>query len=236
MSSLLWLWSKISLYLLLCLAAFHCAAAQSVNERLTTQIAALVDTYNDEAREAKVTHSVKILTPDRQISETCADPELFLPGNNSRLTGNKSVLVQCGSLRKFIQISIHASGSWWVALHPIQSGQVILSDDIQRRSGPLDHLPGELLFNASNIIGQTATRYINKGQPLTKNLLRKGWAIVAGHNAEIFAAGTGFQIRTKGKALNSAAAGQLVRISLRGGQIITGMTTVDGKVKINLKE
>jgi flagella basal body P-ring formation protein FlgA len=66
--------------------------------------------------------------------------------------------------------------------------------------------------------------------------LRKGWAVVSGQEVDILATGKGFQIRSKGKALGSAAAGQPLRIATRSGQIMTGEVDPQGYVKINLKE
>lgn len=226
----------ISLNILFCGTVFNAVAAQSANETLESQITAVVNAHNERPSDAAISRTIKILTPAEQLSGLCPNPELSLAGNNLRLTGNKSVVAQCGNKRKFIQITVQAQGTWWTTIRPIRPGTVIQAEDIQPRTGSLERLPAGLIFSQDNIIGQTTTRSINLGQPVVESQLRKGWAVVSGQEVDILATGEGFQIRVKGKALDSAAAGQPVRISTRSGQIVTGLVAPNGKVNINLKE
>lgn len=222
--------------LIFCLTAFDAVASPVSAETLKTQITTLVNAHGERPSDITIVRTVKILTPAEQLTTLCATPELSVAGNNRRLTGNKSIIAQCGSKRKFIQISVQAQGTWWTAQHGIKPGSVIGAEDLAPRTGSLERLPAGLIFDRDNIVGQTATRTINKGQPVVENQLRKGWAVVSGQEVDVLATGEGFQIRTKAKALDSAAAGQPVRISTRSGQIATGLVTPDGKVNINLKE
>lgn len=224
------------LSLIFYLSAFDAIAATPSVETLKTHITALVNSHNERPSDSAITRTIKILTPAEQLSSLCATPELSVAGNNRRLTGNKSIIAQCGNKRKFIQISVQAQGTWWTARHGIKPGSVIDANDIEPRSGSLDRLPAGLIFDRESIVGQTATRTINKGQPVVENQLRKGWSVVSGQEVDVLATGEGFQIRIKAKALDSAAAGQPVRLSTRSGQIVTGTVTPDGKVHINLKE
>lgn len=227
---------KISLNILFCGMAFNAVAAQSAHESLESQITAVVNAHNETPADAAISRTITILTPAEQLNGLCPNPELSIAGNNLRLTGNKSVIAQCGSKRKFIQITVQAQGTWWTAVRSIRPGTVIQAEDIQPRTGSLERLPAGLIFTQENIIGQTTTRSINKGQPVVEGLLRKGWAVISGQEVDILATGEGFQIRVKGKALDSAATGQPVRISTRSGQIVTGLVAPNGKVNINLKE
>ncbi len=226
----------LPLNIISCFTVFSVAAAQSTNEPLNRQITALVNAHNESPSDAAISRSIKILTPAEQLTTLCADPELSIAGNNQRLTGNKSVIAQCGNKRKFIQITVQAQGTWWTAARALKPGTVIRTEDITPHTGSLERLPAGLIFSQENIVGQTATRSINKGQPVVESQLRKGWAVVSGQEVDILAAGEGFQIRIKGKALDSAAPGQSARISTKSGQIVTGTVAPDGKVHINLKE
>lgn len=211
-------------------------AASSDISPLHSQITALINMPHGNGAEIPVVRTIKILTPAAQLSALCAEPELSIAGNNTRLTGNKSVVAQCGTRRKFIQISVHAQGTWWTAKHTLKPGSVITADDLLARTGSLERLPAGLIFDRQQIIGKTTTRSVSRGQPLAENQLRKGWAVVSGQEVDILATGKGFQIRSKGKALGSAAAGQPLRIATRSGQIMTGVVDPQGYVKINLKE
>lgn len=226
----------ISLNISFFFAAFNVVAAQLTDEQLKNQITALINGHHERPTDAAIVRTITLLTPAEQLNTLCADPELSIAGNNLRLTGNKSVIAQCGNKRKFIQISVQAQGTWWTAVRAIKPGTVVRPEDIAPRTGSLDRLPAGLIFSQDSIVGQTATRSINKGQPVVENQLRKGWTVVSGQEIDILASGEGFQIRVKGKALDSAAAGQPVRIATKSGQIVTGTVAPDGKVNINLKE
>lgn len=203
---------------------------------LIAQITALVNSQGGIATDAAVTRTIKILTPPEQLALLCSAPELSFAGNNSRLTGNKSVIAQCGSQRKFIQISVQAQGTWWAARKTIKPGSEIQAENIVSRTGSLDRLPAGLVFNKESIIGLTAARTITRGQPIVQTQLRRRWAIVSGQEVEITVTGPGFRIRAKGKALDNAAVGKPVRIAMRSGQIMPGVASSEGKVDINLKE
>lgn len=227
---------RIALTIIFCCTTFNAIAAPSANASLESRITAMVNANNESPTDAAISRTIKILTPAEQLSGLCPDPELSIAGNNRRLTGNKTVIAQCGTKRKFIQITVQARGTWWTAVRPIRPGTVIQAEDIQSHTGSMERLPTGVIFTQNNIIGQTTTRSINRGQPMVEGLLRKGWAVVSGQEVDILATGEGFQIRIKGKALDSAAAGQPVRITTRSGQIVTGLVAPNGKVNINLKE
>lgn len=203
---------------------------------LTLQITQLINQQQHIPPNADVTQRVIILTPPTQLSGLCAKPQLSLSGSATRLTGNRTVLAQCGQQRKFIQVSIDAQGSWFVSRRVIPAGTIVQPSDIEIKKGSFKHLPAGVLLSTEQIVGQTATRVISPGQPLIQGQLRKQWRITRGQQVDINASGSGFLIRTTGVAQNNAATGERLRIKTRSGQIISGLVTADGKVKINLDE
>ncbi|WP_230678369.1 MULTISPECIES: flagellar basal body P-ring formation chaperone FlgA [Yersinia] len=203
---------------------------------MTAKITALVSSQNGIPADTSVLQTIKILTPPEQLDSLCPNPELSLAGNNTRLTGKRSVIAQCGNKRKFVQISVQAQGTWWSARHAIKPGVVIQSEDIESRTGSLERLPAGLIFNKEHIIGQTTTRSISPGNPVLQNQLRARWAIMSGQAVEVIATGPGFRIRAKGKALDNAALGESLRITMRSGKIMTGVVSSEGKVDMNLEE
>ncbi|CNI15310.1 flagellar basal body P-ring formation protein FlgA [Yersinia sp. 2105 StPb PI] len=218
------------------LCCFKVLAASAENESLTAKITALVSSQNGIPADTSVLQTIKILTPPEQLDSLCPNPELSLAGNNTRLTGKRSVIAQCGNKRKFVQISVQAQGTWWSARHAIKPGVVIQSEDIESRTGSLERLPAGLIFNKEHIIGQTTTRSISPGNPVLQNQLRARWAIMSGQAVEVIATGPGFRIRAKGKALDNAALGESLRITMRSGKIMTGVVSSEGKVDMNLEE
>lgn len=212
------------------------AESPSLNDSLTAKIATLVNSQSRIPSDAKVTQTIKILTPPEQLTTLCSNPELSLAGNNTRLTGKKSVVAQCGNKRKFIQISVQAQGTWWVARHQLKPGSVVQAEDIESRTGSLEHLPAGLVFNKEGIVGQTTTRSIVQGKPVVQNQLRARWVINSGQTVDVIATGPGFRIRAKGKALDNAALDESIRITMSSGRVMSGVVSSEGKVDINLEE
>ena len=203
---------------------------------LSRQISRLITVNSAFPPEAEVVQSVSILTPPAQLTSLCAAPQLTIVGSNRRLTGTKSIAAQCGERRKFIQVSVSAEGKWWSAARTIKSGKVISDDDIVQHSGSLARLPVDGVLLKSAIIGQTATRAINKGQSIAQSQLRHSWLALAGQQVEILAQGNGFQVRSRGKALNNAAANGPLKVSMGNGKIFSGVLSANGLVTINLQE
>ncbi|WP_435927749.1 flagellar basal body P-ring formation chaperone FlgA [Dryocola sp. BD613] len=215
---------------LLCfIAPFQVQAEQT---SLESQIAALLN----NGQNAAITRSVRILTPPQQLAGLCAAPQLSVSGNDSRITGNRSVIAQCGQQKKFIQVNIQAEGSWWTASRAIKAGSLIQAGDITAQSGTMARLPPGVLLRKDEIVGQVTTRAINTGQPIVASHLRKRWKVSAGQEVDVFAAGEGFQIRTRGKALDNAALDETLRVKTASGQIVSGKVTSAGKVHIFIKE
>lgn len=206
--------------------------AQEPQDTLTRQISALLNNNP----QSPVTSVVTILTPEKQLAELCESPQLSLAGSNMRISGNRSVIAQCGNLRKFIQIKIQANGRWWTASHALKAGSAITQADITAQSGSMDKLPGGVILREDGLVGQITTRAINVGQPFVDSHIRKRWAVIAGQEVDVLAIGDGFQIRTRGKAINNAALDETVRLKTNSGQIINGKVTSEGNVGISLKE
>ncbi len=217
-------------YSLLCFMAP--LQAQAEKTALENHIAAL---FNNE-QNGPITRRVTILTSPNKLAELCATPRLSISGNDSRLSGNRSVIAQCGKQKKFIQVNIQAEGTWWTASRGLKPGTPIEADDITAQSGTMARLPSGVLLRKDDIVGQITTRAINAGQPIVENHLRKRWKVTAGQEVDLLAAGAGFQIRTRGKALDNAALNETLRVRTASGQLVTGKVTAEGKVDIFIKE
>jgi len=69
--------------------------------------------------------SVELLTPTGQLSKICQHPEWAFIGEMTRLAGPHTLSATCGKKRYFIGVNFSVSGTYWIARHPLRSGQVI---------------------------------------------------------------------------------------------------------------
>ncbi|MNF10643.1 Flagella basal body P-ring formation protein FlgA precursor [compost metagenome] len=58
--------------------------------------------------------------------------------------------------------------------------------------------------------------------------------IKAGQPVQVMAQGNGFNISGSGKAMNNAAAEDSVRVRMASGQIISGIASDDGSIRVTL--
>ncbi|MDR7343749.1 flagella basal body P-ring formation protein FlgA [Pantoea alhagi] len=206
--------------------------AQADNTMLTGKINALLNGADENITD-NIKRHVILLTPEDKLASLCTDPQLSMSGN-PRLSGNRTVVAQCGNKKHFLQVRIEAQGSWWVAARELKTGSVLSPNDVVQRSGSLANLPSGVVMNPNDFRGAVLTRPLRTGQPLTQNQLRKKWRINRGEEIDIIAHGSGFHIRSRGKALDNAAINDAIRVRMKSGQLVTGSVNSDGSVRINL--
>lgn len=202
---------------------------QTAKQRLLLKLDALIQ---QPESNGEVVRTVALLATPAQLATVCENPDLSLVGRDSRLTGKRTVLAQCGARRHFLPIRISAQGTWWVASQSLPGGAIVQRSDIEPVTGSLDNQPGGLIFNADQIIGQRLTRAIDAGKPLLENQLRQQWRLRAGQTVDLVTAGSGFRIRSQGKALNNAAVDDVLKVKTAGGRTVSGKVAADGQVMI----
>ncbi|EPA1253448.1 flagellar basal body P-ring formation chaperone FlgA [Enterobacter bugandensis] len=210
-------------------AAASVPSDQTAKQRLMLKLDALIP---QPEVGSDIVRTVTLLAAPAQLAAVCDNPELSLVGSNSRLTGKRTVLAQCGARRHFLPVRISAQGTWWVASQSLPGGAIVQRSDIEPVTGSLDHQPGGLIFNADEIIGQRLTRTIDAGKPLLENQLRQQWRLRAGQTVDLVTTGSGFRIRSQGKALNNAAVDDLLKVKTAGGRTVSGKVGADGQVMI----
>ncbi|CAH5651399.1 flagellar basal body P-ring formation chaperone FlgA [Enterobacter cloacae] len=210
-------------------AAASVPSEQTAKQRLMLKLDTLI---KQPEHGSEIVRTVTLLATPAQLAAVCENPTLSLVGRDSRLTGKRTVLAQCGARRHFLPVRISAQGTWWVASQSLPGGAIVQRSDIEPVTGSLDHQPGGLIFNADEIIGQRLTRAVDAGKPLLENQLRQQWRLRAGQTVDLVTTGAGFRIRSQGKALNNAAVDDVLKVKTVGGRTVSGKVGADGQVMI----
>ncbi|WP_368528569.1 flagellar basal body P-ring formation chaperone FlgA [Enterobacter cloacae] len=210
-------------------AAASVPSTPTAKQRLMMKLDALIQQPEDGN---DIVRTASLLATPAQLAAVCDNPELSLVGRDSRLTGKRTVLAQCGARRHFLPVRISAQGTWWIASQSLPGGAIVQRSDIEPVTGMLDNQPGGLIFNADEIIGQRLTRAITAGKPLLENQLRQQWRLRAGQTVDLVTTGAGFRIRSQGKALNNAAVDDVLKVKTAGGRTVSGKVDADGQVMI----
>lgn len=121
-------------------AAASVPSDQTAKQRLMLKLDALIP---QPEVGSDIVRTVTLLAAPAQLAAVCDNPELSLVGSNSRLTGKRTVLAQCGARRHFLPVRISAQGTWWVASQSLPGGAIVQRSDIEPVTGSLDHQPGD---------------------------------------------------------------------------------------------
>ncbi|QWD97865.1 flagellar basal body P-ring formation protein FlgA [Polynucleobacter sp. MG-5-Ahmo-C2] len=164
----------------------------------------------------------------------CPSPEAFFPPN-SAAWGRTTVGVRCGQPKPwtvYIQANVSIIANYVVAGNPIGQGQTISANDLQLQKGDLTILPNGIFTEFNGVIGQTARMSLVAGTVLKKEMLKMPILIQKGQSVRVSSSGKGFAISTDGQALNEAAEGELVKVKVINGSVVTGVVKKDGQVEV----
>jgi len=160
----------------------------------------------------------------------CRDFEFSLAAG-ARLGTAGSVKAQCNAPVRwslYIAFQINLSGPALVARRDLPARGILGAADVEARNIDYEQPPGAYLNDIRAVVGARSDRWIAAGQPLLAEGLSRPPAINAGQRVRIVVRGAGFSISQEGKALNSAAAGEPVRVRIDAGRIVQGIAQDDG--------
>jgi flagella basal body P-ring formation protein FlgA len=176
---------------------------------------------------------VQVGEPDPRLNlAACRQYEPFIP-TGARLWGRVSLGVRCvdgAQWTAYVPVQVKVYGPGLVATRPIARGQPLTIEDFrQERVEWTQWAPGMLAVAPDQADGRVATRGIQPGEALRRDMLRTQPVFVAGEPIRIVYAGPGFTVNTEGKALTLGNDGQAAQAALGGGRVVTGVAR-PGKV------
>ena len=163
----------------------------------------------------------------------CEQPALSVM-SSSKLWGNQTVLAQCGTGKRYIQVMVEATGSYVVAAQSIPRGSVLEQSSVALKRGRLDQLPPRTMLDINQAQDAVMLRDVAPGQPIQLSMIRQSWRVKAGQKVQVIASGEGFSVNGEGQALNNAAVAQNARVRMPSGQVVSGQVDSDGNILINL--
>jgi flagella basal body P-ring formation protein FlgA len=190
------------------------------------------------ATDAALTARIEIGPVDNRLRlPRCEQPPVpFLPPG-ARLHGNGSLGLRCDDANQawtlYLTYKIGLQGPALVARAPLGARQPLKAGDVELRSIAYERPPGEYLRDTTLLVGALTARPLPAGQPITVDGLLRSPTVRAGQRVKVWLAGAGFLVSQEGTALNTAAAGELVRVRTDAGKILQGRAGADGRVRID---
>jgi flagella basal body P-ring formation protein FlgA len=221
---------------LLTISALFLATASAIAQQPPAPVEAAARTFIEEKTQGlpgEISIEISPLDPGNRLPP-CSTPTAFLP-NSARAWGAFSVGVRCESPVSwtiYLQARVTVINDYLVAAQPLPAGKIIDPSDLEHRRGDITALPDNVLTDASQATGRPTRQALAKGTPLQPRMLRTPAAVSQGSNVTVFSQGKAFRVSNTGRALNSAAPGETVRVRLPNNQVVTGTALHDGSIEI----
>lgn len=167
----------------------------------------------------------------------CAQVEPYLPPG-TRLWGKTRVGLRCidGASRwnVFLPVHVQAFGQTWVMRSDVASGTVLSMDDAVLTEVDWAQESNSVLADPELWVGQTATRQLRTGQTLRQGMVKPSQVFQAGSMVRIIAQGPGFSVTSDGQALSAGVIGEMARVRIDNGRVLSGVVLDMRTVKVNL--
>ena len=225
-------------------AANHVLAEQQAAQRAQTWQDTKV--LNQKVREflktqsigspGKVEMSITPIDPNLKL-EYCPAPQAFFPAN-AKAWGKTTVGVRCGQPTPwviYLEANVSILGNYVVAANPLTQGQSLASSDLGLQHGDLTTLPSGFLTDISMAVGRSAKVSLTSGTVIKQEMLKMPIVISQGQNIRVNSTGPGFSISTEGQALTNAAEGDLVKVRVSNGSIISGIAKNNGQIEVTIR-
>lgn len=174
---------------------------------------------------------------DRLRLAPCNRVEPYIP-SGARLWGRTRVGLRCldGAVRwnVFLPVTVKAYGPAWVLKGSVPSGGVLTLNDAMEVEADWAGENSPVVADAAQWVGMTATHALMPGQVLRQSMVKPPQAFAAGAQVRVVAVGPGFQVTADGQALGPGVIGQLVKVRMDNGRVMSGSVLDKNTVKIEI--
>lgn len=229
----------------LCLALFVAVSVPALAQDQAAQIAQESQAWIENAvantrptGAAPLRMVVQVGALDSRLSlAPCAQVEPYMP-TGTRLWGKTRIGLRCvdGPSRwnVFLPVQVQAFGQTWVMRSDVPSGATLALDDAVMSEVDWAHENQSVLADPQMWVGQTATRGLRTGQVLRYGMVKPSQVFQAGSMVRIIAKGPGFSVTSGGQALSAGIVGEMARVRVDNGRVVSGLVLDMNTVQVNL--
>lgn len=229
----------------LCLALFAAVSVPATAQDQAAQIAQESQVWLEKAvantrpsGAAPLRMVVQVGALDSRLSlAPCAQVEPYMP-TGTRLWGKTRIGLRCvdGPSRwnVFLPVQVQAFGQTWVMRSDVPSGTALALDDAVMSEVDWAHENQSVLADPEMWVGQTATRALRTGQVLRHGMVKPSQVFQAGSMVRIIAKGPGFSVTSAGQALSAGIVGEMARVRVDNGRVVSGLVLDMRTVEVSL--
>jgi flagella basal body P-ring formation protein FlgA len=167
----------------------------------------------------------------------CAKVEPYIP-TGARLWGKSRIGLRCldGAVRwnVFLPVTVKAFGPAWISKTNVNAGTVLTMADAMASEVDWADDASPVVAMPEQWVGQIATRSWGAGQAIRQSMLRPAQVFQAGTQIRVLAQGVGFQVTSDGQAMTPGVVGQLARVRIEGGRVMSGMVLDARTIRVEM--
>ncbi|GAB3285943.1 flagellar basal body P-ring formation chaperone FlgA [Parahaliea aestuarii] len=176
--------------------------------------------------------SVEVDEPRAQFAD-CRQPRPFMPGNGARRWGKVSVGIRCaGGGVRYLQARVSVQVRYWQSRRDLPRGAPVTRADLEARQGDLGRLPRDTVRDLAELEQSVTRRPLRAGSVLQQSLLTRPALVERQQLITVAAAGTGFEIARRGRALDAGGRGDSIRVRLDSREILNVEVTGPGAARL----
>jgi flagella basal body P-ring formation protein FlgA len=218
----------------LALAASFAARAETGGEPWAQQVQQLVGAQHLPPG-ARVEVEVGALDPRLKLAP-CARITPYLPAG-TRTWGRSRAGLRCDEGARwnvFVPVTVRVFAETWVVHQALPAGSMLQPEHLQRGEADLAAEPSPVLRDPQAAVGRTLTRALRPGQPVREADLKARQWFAAGDTVRVVTAGAGFAISADGQALGAGIDGQVVKVRIDGGRVVSGRAVAERRIEVML--
>lgn len=197
-------------------------------------------------RSAAESYVIATLPEGVRVEATSLDARVRLPvcgeplGTRLQSTAGanaRTIEVRCEAPQRwslYVPVRIRQSGPQLVLIRPVRAGETISESDLRleiRDAGGV----GAAISDPQMAVGRVAQRPLAAGSALTADALAIAPSVRRGQLVTLVGASGSFEVRTSGKALSDAAAGERLSVENSSSRrIVQGVVRGDGTVAVDM--
>jgi flagella basal body P-ring formation protein FlgA len=116
----------------------------------------------------------------------------------------------------------------------VAPGAILTANDATQAEVDWAEESATVMANPELWVGQVAARQLVAGQALRQTMVRAPHLFRAGAQVKVVAQGPGYAVTSAGQAMSAGAAGQIVRIRMDNGRVVSGTVNETGTVVVAL--
>lgn len=181
---------------------------------------------------------IQVGHPDARLRlAPCEKIEPQIPGG-VRLLGNTRIGLRCvqGPARWniYVPVAVTVYGPGLAVARDLPAGHVLQATDLQVAEVNLSESRSPVWTEPPRVLGRTLAHPVASGQALRQDALKPRQWFAAGDTVQVRTTGGGFSVVGSAEAVSAGMDGQLAKVRVESGKIISGRPVAERQLEVDL--